>query len=83
MSTGALGRLYPPTHAATKLSLAQGEWLRPAVYGERTEGQTLAFVPTSAVRSMALRYQCAGRNPMSPYQARVVVPVLSVSVSSP
>jgi hypothetical protein len=32
---------------------------------------------------VALGYQGPGRNWMSPYQARVVVPVLSVSVSSP
>ncbi|MGF6934879.1 hypothetical protein OKW41_004041 [Paraburkholderia sp. UCT70] len=39
--------------------------------------------PTGSINSMAPGYQGPGRNWTSPYQACVVAPVLSVSVSSP
>lgn len=43
----------------------------------------LTGMPVGSVSSAALRRQGPDRNSTSPYQARVVVPVLSVSVSSP
>jgi hypothetical protein len=52
-------------------------------YPVALDEQCTRIVLTDSVRSPPLRYQGPGRNSTSPYQARVVVAVLSVSVNSP